>query len=268
MPSNRLSFRVTDAYRDALAETVETVAAATRILWARMPREQPDLEGEHARLLEALLPRVLAAQIRAIELASGYLSSFLSSETGERTTVETSNDRVGFARDGRPLPEAMRSPLAATLGALKGGQSLDVALRAGERRGVLIAGLAVDEAAQHALLVGIDTNDRFAGWQRAVRGTCGACLGSATGASRGLRFAKHPGCKCVSEPIVAGVRDRYPRPTGAALFAAMTDAQQDQAVGPTVADALRAGDVTLAELVGTSPQQLGDDFLTQSPRAT
>ena len=61
-----------------------------------------------------------------------------------------------------------------------------------------------DHAHRTALLDAIDRDGRFDGWQRAIRGTCGACAALATGPSDGLLFEVHPGCQCVSEPIVRG----------------------------------------------------------------
>lgn len=267
MPASELSLYLTDAYRDSIQDELRTVEAVTRALWARIPRDRPDLEAEHATLLASLVPQIVAAQLRATRAAGGYLGAFLTSELERRSTVEVPDDRIGFARDGRPLVEAMRSPLVGTLGRLKSGASLTQALDFGMRRALFMVSLAVDDAAQQALLVGIDGDGRFSGWQRAVRGTCGACLGAATGPSGGLRFPKHKDCKCVSEPRVRGVRDRFPRPTGAVLFAAMTVTQQDEAVGPEVAERVRAREISLADLVGVSHQVLGDDFLTQAPVA-
>jgi hypothetical protein len=256
---------LTDVYREGVQDAIQTVKASTRLLWSRIPRDRPDLDSEYDTLLGSLVPLVVANQSEAIRLSGGYLAATLTAETGERATASVPRDGIGLARDGRPLDVALRSPLILVKSELKQGQTLDRALQLGERRALLMAGLAVDAIAQQALLLGIDEDDRFDGWQRAVRGTCGACLGSATGPDGGFSFPKHPNCRCVSEPRVRGVRDRFPRPTGAMLFAAMSDDEQDAAVGPKVAEAIRTGSVTLADLVGSSAQAQGDDYLTQAP---
>ncbi len=264
MPATELAYRLTDSYRESVQTQIESVEASVRLLWSRIPRDRPDLDAEYDTLLRSLVPQTVANQSTAIRASSGYLSAFLTVETGEAARVTVPTNGIGLARDGRPLVTALRSPLILVKTELKRGQTLDRALALGEQRALLMAGLAVDEIAQQALLLGIDQGERFDGWQRAVRGTCGACLGAANGPSGGLTFRKHPHCKCVSEPRVRGTRDRYPRPTGTDLFAAMTADEQDEAVGPRVAAAIRSGETSLAALVGESPQTHGDDFLTQA----
>ena len=81
-----------------------------------------------------------------------------------------------------------------------------------------------------------------------------------------LRFRRH-GSDVVQEKMEKApgtpTADLHPRPTGQQMFDAMTKAEQDEQFGPEKAEALRAGEVKLEDLVGTSPQKHGTDFITE-----
>jgi hypothetical protein len=264
VPRTKLALSLTDAYRERVQEIHRLLAAQAKLGWSRIDTD--DLEASYPQWKALALAACSAAQREAVRVTNGYLTGFLTAELGEFSIArQPDGDYIGVYRDGGPIP--LDGPRITVLSLLKRGDSLERAMRAGLDRALRILSTALDHAADQALLEGIDQDERFEGWQRAVRGTCGACLGHATGPSGGLRFPKHPHCKCVSEPRVAGIRDRFPRPTGKELFAAMTRAEQDEAIGPEVAEKVRAGDVTLAELVGVSHQERGADYITQAPVA-
>lgn len=60
------------------------------------------------------------------------------------------------------------------------------------------------------------------------------------------------------EAIAAGVRL-----TGDDYFASLSPEEQDAAVGKKAADALRAGEITLKDLVQTNRIKTEQDFITQ-----
>lgn len=270
MPASELSLHLTDAYRERVGRIHRTAEASARLMWDRgRQRDQPDLEAEHRRWLAAIVPATMSAQLQAVDASVGYLAAFLTSELDELVRVDPpAGDYVGVARDGRTLAEAYRSPLIAVLAALKRGDPLQRGLQLGLRRALLMIGLDVDHAARRSLQDAMITHERVDGYRRAVAGTCGACIGAAARTyGTGIRFPVHPNCRCVSEPVISGVRDRFPRPTGAALFAAMAIEEQDQALGPQAAELVRSGEISLEDLVGTSPQDTADDFISQAPVA-
>lgn len=267
MPAELLSFHVTDAYRDRVQQLHLTFGTLLRLRWSQITT---DLDETYEAWLTAAAPAITLAQRQAVEASGAYLTAFLTSEFGsptEASPIETA-PYAGWSRDGRPLREALASPLIAVKSSLARGADLPRALRDGQVRMERMVGLEIDHAALDSLLHGIDADDQFDGWERAVRGTCGACLAAATGPTDGLLFPRHPHCKCVAEPRVRGVPIRFPRPTGAALFAAMTPAQQDEAVGPAVAESIREGEIALADLLGVSAQATTEDFLTQASVAS
>jgi hypothetical protein len=261
--ASRLSARLTDAYREQVRLTIERTQAVARIAWQHDPR---DLDASHEAWLAATLPAVVSGQREVARFSRGYLTAFLSSELGGRAESEAEFVGVGNDRGGRPLREALRSPLIVTKVEITRGVSVDRALRYGLKRAEFMVGQAVDHVARETLAKGIRDDDRIVGYVRAVRGTCGACLGAASGRfGAGVPFKVHPNCKCVQEPSVAGVRDRFPRPTGRQIFEAMTAAEQDAAVGPRVAGAVRAGAVSLAALVGRDELATEQNFISQAP---
>lgn len=61
----------------------------------------------------------------------------------------------------------------------------------------------------------------------------------------------------------AGLPDRFLRPSGADRFWSLSSAEQDAALGPEAAAAVRAGSVKLSDLVTVNPMKTEDDFITQ-----
>jgi hypothetical protein len=204
------------------------------------------------------------AQAEAVRATGGYLSAFLRLETGRSGTVLLdSRAYAGLSRDGRPLPDAFRSPLIGTLAKLKEGADAAGALRYGLQRGQRMVSVDFDHAHRQALTDTIRSDDRFDRWERATAGTCGACM--ALSGAAGDEFLVHPGCLCVPQPVVSGVPDAFPLPSPAELFAAKTRAEQDEALGREAADKVRSGAVELSDLVAVSPIATAENFVTQKP---
>ena len=216
---------------------------------------------------ESTAEAVSRAQREAVRATAGYLAALLISETGRRSRPLRidAEKYAGVSRDGRKLAVSLRSPLIAVRAALSNDIPASEALNIGLVRAERMVGLDFDHAHRTALLEAIDSDDRFDGFQRYTRGTCAGCLAKSAEVGHGLMFQVHAGCQCVSMPIVSGVPDTFPIPTGAALFASKTEEEQDEALGPAAADAVRSGEVSLDDLVGHSEMERGPDFLTQAP---
>lgn len=150
---------------------------------------------------------VSQTQAEAVRLTSGYLTAFLSTELGTRTTGPTlkADAYAGKSRTGQPLRETMRAPVYTVLSALKDGQDPEAALEAGWQKAKLLIDLDVMTAARASLQSGLEADERFTGWTRAVKGTCGACMGASDDGHQepGTPMHIHPNCKCVSEPSIA-----------------------------------------------------------------
>jgi hypothetical protein len=253
LPSSHRSVRLTDAYRRRLTTLRDQLQGEAPQRW-----DSP----------ERLATMVEQAQKASLRLTSAYLAAFHASETGKplRAVQIDTMAYSGSTADGQPLDEGMRSPLIGYLAALKQGKSEDEARRIGVNRATRQVGINLDHAHRTALLATIKADDRFGGWTRVTGGTCAACAAKAGTVEDGLRFQVHAGCKCVSEPLVSGVTNRFPRPTGAAIFNAKDRAEQDEMLGPEAAEKVRRGELTLADLAGESPMDSdAPDWITQKP---
>jgi hypothetical protein len=256
------SLQLTDLYRNRLELLhAHTVDQAVRSFGVAA------LDGD--AWVQATAARVGAAQTQAVRATLGYLTAFLFAETGRRATGPSVGVRsyAGVSRDGRALTASLKSPVIGTKAALKDGRPLEQALQVGVNRIRLNVGLDVDQAARHSLSDAISQDQRFDGWSRALAGTCGACAARATGVEHGLRFQVHPGCKCVQEPIVRGVPNLFPRPTGDEFFAGLSAAEQNQMLGRDKAELVRNGSIALHALVSVSPMETEEDFISETPLA-
>jgi hypothetical protein len=252
------SHRLTEVYRSRVATLRSAVTLAARSSWPTIA----ELDGSS---WEVRTSSTLArAQLQGIRLAAGYLTAYLRSESGRARAISFDPGRyTGVSRDGRPLAEALRSPIIGTLGKLKEGSAPSEALAFGLERALRMVAFEVTQTPREALLTAIEADERFSGFQRATKGTCGACLDLS--GNGGPRFEVHPNCECVPEPLVRGVPNLYPVPTGVELFAQKSPAEQDAALGPEAAQKVRAGELSLSELAGHSNQHEQQDFITQRP---
>lgn len=263
MPAHQQSLRVTEAYRERMVGIRDAARRAALGAWRQVDFEA--LDGSFPADLVAAA--VSGLQQQAVRASAGYVGAYVSSERASRAPAPPIDPApyVGRTRDGQELVDALRLPLITVKAAIAERKPDPMDL--GRVRLLRLVGLATDAAARGALSDLIQADDRLIGWRRAVRGTCGACLGAATGrpADPGESMDIHPGCQCVSEPIVVGAPDRIRRPSGASLFAAMTAVAQDQLLGPEKAELVRTGAADLADLVDHSPMKHEDDYLTERP---
>jgi hypothetical protein len=267
LPASQLSLSVTEAYRERLLGLRDSIQALARSTWRAVVIE--DLEGTFDQWRTMMTTGVTAAQQEAVRATSGYVTAYLTTELGEPTRGPTldSTRYVGKTRDGRSVHDGLESPLIGIRLTFKRGGNLEAAFREGLNRAIRMVGEDVMHAGRQSLQDAFVLDERIVGWKRAVRGTCGACAGLADGATSppGTPLNIHPGCQCVSEAVVKGSPDQYPRPTGQELFLGLTSAQQDAAIGAEAAEKVRSGDISLKDLIAPSPQRKGDDYITQGP---
>lgn len=223
MPALAASLQITESYRRgmlALRKGAEREAAKA---WDQI--RVSDFDSTYP--LGMLTLAVSSLQREGARLSSAYLMKYLSSELGEEQSPPLSDaTQVGEARNGDDLRKALRAPLVGAKVAIADGATPEAALHAGRSRVQRVAGLAVDTAVREALRSGMEADERIEGWNRAVRGTCGACLGMAESsmAPPGTPLEIHPGCQCVSEPQV-----RYRDPSKVLADKAMFLGEGEQA---------------------------------------
>lgn len=259
MPAQRRSLQLTEAYRRRLLQLSTRAEDTARRTWPSI--EQLDSTNWPEQTASALT----RLQTEGVRLTAGYLAAFMRSESG-RGTVPAIDSRLyaGLSRDGRPLSEALRSPIIGVLAALKEGRPPSTALNLGFVRAKRMVSFEAIQASRDALTDAIEASDRLTGWQRNVAGTCAACM--ALSGSQGPRFEVHPGCECVPMPTVKGVAQKIALPTGAALFAALTKEEQEAKIGPEAAQLVRDGEADLKDFVSHSETDSNQPrWITQRP---
>lgn len=264
MARDRRSLVLTERYRDRLQATKLRVERLARQRW---PARIEDFDAASDPWRTATAQALTLGQRELVRVTAAYLGAFATLELGrtQRPPEIDATRYVGLSRDGRTVTEALESPLIGVRAALADGLAPNEALRRGLQRAVRMVDLDTLNAPRVAMMDAIAADERFAGWQRAVSGTCGACAAVASGPTDSTLFEVHPNCECVAEPQVRGVRDLVPRLTGAEIMAEKTPAEQNAALGEAAADAFRDG-LPLHRLV--KRDHLDSDaqnFITQRP---
>lgn len=265
MPAESRSLIVTDAYRRQLAALRARADQAARRNWARITPD--DLDRTFPGWATITAAAIAQLQVSAARLSAGYLAAFLTTELGRPTRPRgTTGEYVAVSRDGRPILEALTPPLFTIKQAIADGRDHPTALRLGLARATSIAGEDTLHAARATLDDLTVSEQRVVGWRRVTGGGCLACLGAATGAIQADSelLETHPGCQCSKEPVVADVEERIPRPTGADIFAAMSDSEQDSRFGLKAA-LIRTGQATLADAVQRDAMAVLPDGITEAP---
>ncbi|HVL82618.1 MAG TPA: hypothetical protein VM840_13600 [Actinomycetota bacterium] len=272
MAARRESMALTDAYRRAL---VRVRGSATRILLdlfdARVRVD--DIDRTVRRWTPAAAETVVAGQREAVRLTSAYLTAYMASETGEpQPPQDLDLEAFEGTAGGLELAAVLRLTGAAMKHASAAGLPPAAVRLAGEARAVRTVRAEVMGAARRALADAMHADPRIVGWTRVTWGTCGACLGlSGTSFASNVRMDTHPNCRCVAEPRVAGVRERWRRPTGEEIFARMSRAEQDALFagrgGADKADLVRSGAVPLHRLVRRYEHPEWGSVLSEAPLA-
>ena len=203
MPTNPASLRITERYRARMVAIRERAQREARATWRKIDPDRLDDTYE----VGMLTLTVSTLQREAARLSGGYLRAFVESELREPAGEPLVDARqVGQARNGDQLRKALESPMITTKVAIKDGHSPREALAIGRSALERMVGLATDTAAREALRVGMEATPDVVGWRRAVKGTCGACMGAATGTieNDAADLDIHPNCQCVSEPAITG----------------------------------------------------------------
>ena len=273
VPASRYALRLTDVYRHRLLLLRQQAVTLVRNGWRHLDLDA--LNVSYRRWLEAAALTLTAAQREGVTLTDAYLATFLAAELGEAVSpvgIEA-EQYAGKARDGRPLAKASLPPLLTLRMALSQGRGAEDALRMGLNRAIRITAAEALYAPRKALSDSIASDERFAGWRRVTSANpCGACLADA---QEGIQHPEEPlrihgTCRCVKEPVVAGVRERYRRPSGRELFERLSPSEQDELFkghgGAEKAELIRSG-LPLEALIARSPMAVVEDEITEAPLA-
>lgn len=275
MPGVDEALAVTDAYRAQLLTLRDDVARAVGRQWsATVTLDNLDAGGR--RWLTMATTVVAAGQLEAARMSAAYLAAFLTVELGQPvgTTGLDWRARTGRTTDGRPVGAVLAVSLMTVKQLISRRRPPADALRAGHARALRVAMTEPMESSRAALDEAITTEDRVIGWRRVTSSApCGACIGAATGAIQETDqlLLAHPRCRCTKEPVVRGVREHVQRPTGQAMWDAMSPGEQDNLFagtgGKAKADLIRSGDASLADLVDHQHHHEWHDTITERPLA-
>lgn len=247
MPRSRNSLLLLERYHDEIISLRDRTA---RLVDRRFGAVQPGRLSPTLQAFTTDAAQIIAiAQENAAHLAMGFLRAYERSEI-TRGEIEQPEIEGGYTRDGRPLGAAMGAIPAKVYLALKQGQSVSKALAYGRYAARRFVETEVIDAADNVLHEQIIAHPQITGWRWKSRGTCGGCLAMDSGRTLppGTPLNRHPNCRCISEPVF-NVRERHYRDTGHERFRAMSKTAQDAALGKTIAEAIRAGEVRWPDLV-------------------
>lgn len=271
MPARAESAAITGTYRGALLALRERAIALVGNRWRLI--DWLDLDRSFAEFLAAAGETVALSQREAVRLTDAYLAAYLSSELGEAVPPQ-GLDPASFAgrtRDGRPVARVLTGALFAVKLAILQRRPREQALASGLAHTVRTVRTEVMESSRSALAEAIAREPRVRGWRRVTAGRpCGACLGLAGGLRRTDRgLDVHPSCRCTAEPVLAGVEERFPRPSGRELFDAMTPEEQDALFagsgGAAKADLIRSGKAQLADLIARDERPQWGTVIAEAP---
>lgn len=272
MARRAASLAITDRYRDALVGLRARVLGAVTASW-RQTVSLDDLDGTVAAWARGAGAVIEAGKAQAAAHSDVYLAAFVASELG-KPQAPRGAALPAVTRDpaGRTLEEAAASSAIAVKVALAYRRPGPEALAAGLLRGQRLAAGEVARAGRDSLAGLMAADENVEGWLRVTGpAPCGACIAAATGAIRSTDEVPeaHTYCQCVAEPVVRGVRDAHPRPTGQELFDALTPAEQDALFagrgGAAKADLIRSGRAPLSSLIERTPMAAGPAQITEAP---
>lgn len=235
--------------------------------------DEYDVDTSLAELAPRLAGTIILAKRHNATASAAYLADFVALELGEpRGEPVALEDRSTVTAAGVPVLAAVSQLAPAIKWATSTGKSPTEAKSFAFARLATIASSEIVDAGRDALHEAMLADERVAGWQRVVYGTCAACLGrqGESSSAKAEKLRVHPHCRCMTEPVVAGVEPAVKRPTARQLFERMTIAEQDAAFGKQAAEQLRSGSLSLSKLakVDRAGRLVQRSLTRRGPRAT
>lgn len=199
--------RDAEAYRRMLGATRARVLAAVTAMWNSLGDYH---EADAARFAGAIIPLVLAGQIRYAQLTEAYLSRQLAdfSRTGRVTARGVDLGEVtGAAVRGVDPAEVYQRPAKTVWTKLSEGSDMTAAVTAGLHRATTIAATDLQLARTHTARA-VMRRSGVREFRRVLTGreSCGMCVIASTQRYRVENLMPiHPGCDCGVEALEPGV---------------------------------------------------------------
>lgn len=271
MPANTFGLRLEQAYGAAVGRLWRQVAAAVVDGFDGIDRD--DLAAGFRAFLPLATRAVALGQQQAQALAVGFVTQYVESQASRAFRPEPAAAALaGRAPAGDDLSRAMASAVGVTWLSLRQGRPPGEALGLGRLYAGRLAGRAVAVAADRELEHQAErSRGLMVGWEWVTTGgeTCVACLAEQDGRTRPWSegIGRHNGCECIQSPVLAGVGDAAPRPTGDELFRAMSPERQAEVfkgAGEDKAELVRAGDASLRDFIARE-RTPGGRIVTEAP---
>jgi len=224
------------------------------------------LEGVSPDLIAARASMIVEANVNAAGREGALTIDQVLAATGREPTGAA--DSIDLAPSIDVTSAVIRAWRKARAAAADGEQLHTGFLRSELTR---IIGDTLTDAWRDGQVAAMDAHPEIIGYRRITRpGCCGACLALANGdiLPVGEPFEAHGRCRCTLEPVIADVNDSdWGRPTGAERWEQMSPGEQDETFaghgGRAKADLLRAGVITLEQLITREPRPPGRRPLTR-----
>lgn len=258
MPAHKASLDLSERHKARVAAETADARETLAALWRTV--DVADLDRSYARWENEAIRILTRSQTRMVEESSDYVAFFLASERQGAPDLKRlpAIKWAGNSRSGRPLRDTFRPALWTVKSRLGEGVVPARALRSGGLRALKVVSSEIPATARDAALGAMSEGDGIAGYRRVLSAKpCPVCLGLADGRVQAIDvvFPAHTDCKCSVEPVLSGLPDRHPRPSGQIVFEAMTVAAQiatfARAGGERVVDKIIEGEIALDSFVQT-----------------
>lgn len=254
-------------YYAAQAATARAVTRALTNLWGTIGS---DFDAGWLGIRDAAVAAVTAGQVRAAALPPLFLDQVLAAD-GLEPTADAHLSPAAFAgitASGQPLEESLYSSVIYAKQAVTGGLTPDLALGRGRVRLTMLGATEVQDAGRGSMQAAMLLEPHIAGYVRRVQlPACGRCIIQAGKFfTKNTGFLRHPRCDCVHVPVTSRA-ERFREDSPEELFAAMTPAEQDKALGAGPAQQVREG-ANLGKVVNRSGMQAAGSAQARRRRLT
>lgn len=199
--------RLTEAYETQVHAIRQRLVRFGLAYWGAMP-DYRDAAVE--AMIAAIVPRVIAGQLRTAELTRAYLAR-CADELGWKAALPPVDADEATGARGVPAEVVYRRPAVDVYTALKNGKPLDQAVSEGATRLEQLIGGDMQLAKTHQARASMGAYPAQGSYYRRVltgRESCGLCVVAST-----QRYHKadllpiHPGCDCNVQPLPAALAD-------------------------------------------------------------
>ena len=204
MPRTRAALRLTDAYRREQVRVRDQAIRTLAEAWRAFDLE--DIDASIRRLTPQLALTITAAKRANTIAAPAYLAEFVALELDAPPADPLPvTDRSAVTSSGAPMAEPISHLGRLVKWALGQRRPAREAVSLGWSRLAMIASSEILDAGRDALLEAMQADPNVDSYERVVWGTCGGCLGKQGQSSPVSKpLAKHPHCRCMTEPVVSG----------------------------------------------------------------